>query len=83
MPGRWPRSGRADALSAETTEVLATFRAVSWIQDRFGADACRRYVVSFTRSAADIAAVYELAGRAARGGGAAGARRGPAVRERR
>ena len=34
---------------------------VGWIQDRFGADACRRYVVSFTRSAADIAAVYELA----------------------
>jgi phosphoenolpyruvate carboxylase len=56
------------ALSAETTEVLATFRAASWIQDRFGADACRRYVVSFTRSAADIAAVYELAERAARGG---------------
>jgi phosphoenolpyruvate carboxylase len=56
------------SLSAETTEVLATFRAVSWIQDRFGADACRRYVVSFTRSAADIAAVYELAARAARGG---------------
>ena len=54
--------------SAETAEVLATFRAVSWIQDRFGADACRRYVVSFTRSAADIAAVYELAGLAARGG---------------
>jgi phosphoenolpyruvate carboxylase len=56
------------ALSAETTEVLATFRAASWIQDRFGAHACRRYVVSFTRSAADIAAVHELAGRAARGG---------------
>jgi phosphoenolpyruvate carboxylase len=56
------------ALSAETTEVLATFRAASWIQDRFGADACRRYVVSFTRSAADIAAVYELAERAARSG---------------
>jgi phosphoenolpyruvate carboxylase len=56
------------ALSAETTEVLATFRAASWIQDRFGADACRRYVVSFTRSAADIAAVYELAGQAARSG---------------
>ena len=46
---------------AETEEVLATFRAVAWIQDRFGLDACRRYVVSFTRSADDIAAVYELA----------------------
>ena len=47
--------------SAETQEVLATFRAISWIQDRFGVDACRRYVVSFTRSADDMAAVYELA----------------------
>ncbi len=47
--------------SAETEEVLATLRVAGWIQGRFGADACRRYVVSFTRSAADIAAVYELA----------------------
>jgi phosphoenolpyruvate carboxylase len=53
-PGRGP-------WSAETTEVLATFRAVAWVQDRFGTEACRRYVVSFTRSADDIAAVYELA----------------------
>ena len=44
-----------------TREVLATLRAVGWLQDRFGVDACRRYVVSFTRSAADIAAVYRLA----------------------
>jgi phosphoenolpyruvate carboxylase len=54
--------------SAETEEVLATFRAVAWVQDRFGAEACRRYVVSFTRSAGDIAAVYELAAYAAAGG---------------
>ena len=51
----------AQTWSAQTEEVLATFRAVAWIQDRFGPDACRRYVVSFTRSADDIAAVYELA----------------------
>jgi phosphoenolpyruvate carboxylase len=57
--GRW---------SAETEEVLATFRAVAWVQDRFGTDACHRYVVSFTRSAGDIAAVYELARYAAAGG---------------
>jgi phosphoenolpyruvate carboxylase len=50
--------------SPRTEEVLATLRVARWIQDRFGADACRRYVVSFTRSAADIAAVYELAERA-------------------
>ena len=55
-------------LSAQTAEVLATFRAAGWIQDRFGVDACRRYVVSFTRSAADIAAVYDLARRATRSG---------------
>ena len=60
-----PRRG---TLSAQTNEVLATFRAAGWIQDRFGVDACRRYVVSFTRSAADIAAVYELARRAIRSG---------------
>jgi phosphoenolpyruvate carboxylase len=54
--------------SAETQEVLATFRAIGWIQDRFGVDACRRYVVSFTRSAQDVAAVYELASYAAAGG---------------
>jgi len=54
--------------SAEAQEVLATFRAIGWIQDRFGADACRRYVVSFTRSAGDIAAVYELASYASAGG---------------
>jgi phosphoenolpyruvate carboxylase len=54
--------------SAETEEVLATIRAVAWIQDRFGTDAGRRYVVSFTRSAADIAAVYELARYAMAGG---------------
>jgi phosphoenolpyruvate carboxylase len=62
--GRWS----APLWSAETEEVLATFRAVAWIQDRFGIDACHRYVVSFTRSAGDIAAVYELARYAAAGG---------------
>jgi phosphoenolpyruvate carboxylase len=51
-------------LSAPTGEVLATFRAMAWIQDRFGPDACCRYVISFTTSAADVAAVYELARRA-------------------
>jgi phosphoenolpyruvate carboxylase len=54
-------------LSAQTAEVLATLRAVGWIQGRFGVDACRRYVVSFTRSAADVAAVYRLARLAAHG----------------
>jgi phosphoenolpyruvate carboxylase len=61
-------SGPDGSWSAETTEVLATVRAVAWVQDRFGAEACRRYVVSFTRSADDIAAVYELARYAMDGG---------------
>ncbi|MBC6458661.1 phosphoenolpyruvate carboxylase [Actinomadura sp. HBU206391] len=57
------------ALSEQTEEVLDTLRVVSWIQERFGVEACKRYVVSFTRSAEDVAAVYELAAAA---GGAAG-----------
>jgi phosphoenolpyruvate carboxylase len=48
-------------ISARTREVLDTFRAIAAIQRRFGPEACHRYVISFTRSAADIAAVYELA----------------------
>jgi phosphoenolpyruvate carboxylase len=55
-------------LSEQTEEVLDTLRVVGWIQERFGVDACRRYVVSFTRSADDVAAVYELADHAAVGG---------------
>jgi phosphoenolpyruvate carboxylase len=55
-------SGSAE-LSERTREVVATFDAMAWLQERFGVDACRRYVVSFTRSAADVAAVYELARR--------------------
>jgi phosphoenolpyruvate carboxylase len=59
---------RADGeLSEQTEEVLATLRVVAQLQQRFGVEACRRYVVSFTRSPEDVAAVYELA-RAATGG---------------
>ncbi len=47
--------------SEMTAEILDTIRVIAWIQRRFGAAACRRYVVSFTTSAEDIAAVYELA----------------------
>jgi len=66
-PGAEPGAEPGGPLSTQTEEVLATIRAVAWIQDRFGVDACRRYVVSFTRSADDIAAVYELARYAADG----------------
>ncbi len=52
---------KAGTPSERTEEVLATIRMIAWIQERFGVEACSRYVVSFTRSADDIAAVYELA----------------------
>jgi len=54
--------------SAQTDEVLATFRAIGQIQERFGARACRRYIVSFTRDSSDVANVYALAAAAANGG---------------
>ncbi len=59
------RAALADQQSGR--EVLETLRAVATLQARFGVDACSRYVVSFTRGADDIAAVYELARRAAPG----------------
>ena len=46
-------------------EVLATFRAMARLQQRFGVEACRRYVISFTTSPEDVAIVLELARRAA------------------
>lgn len=47
--------------TAETREVLATFRAIRDIQDRLGPAACERIIVSFTRTAADLAGVQALA----------------------
>ena len=47
--------------SEMTDEILETLRVIAWIQGRFGVRACHRYIVSFTRSAADIANVHELA----------------------
>jgi len=61
------RSGAAR--SAQTREVLATFPVIAGIQQTLGQEACRRYVISFTKSAADIAAVYELAQHAMPRGG--------------
>ena len=42
-------------------EVLDTFRAISDLQAEFGPEACRRYVISFTREPGDVLAVLELA----------------------
>jgi phosphoenolpyruvate carboxylase len=47
--------------SAAAREVLATFRAMAEIQARYGMPACHRVIVSFTRTAADVAAVHALA----------------------
>jgi phosphoenolpyruvate carboxylase len=55
----WPEG--TVARSAATEEVLATLRVMAEVQDRYGPEACRRYVVSFSRSAADLAAVRALA----------------------
>jgi phosphoenolpyruvate carboxylase len=49
------------APSPESAEVLETFRAIRDIQDRYGVPACHRVIVSFTRSAADVAGVHALA----------------------
>src|SRR5579863_1478911 len=49
------------ARTPETDEIVATLRTIALLQQRFGARVCHRYVVSFTRSAEDIAAVYALA----------------------
>lgn len=54
-----PRHHPTPPVAAE--EVLEVFRTMAMVQARYGVDACRRYIVSFTKSAADIAAVHELA----------------------
>ncbi len=48
------------ARSPLADEVIATLRVMAELQARWGAEACRRYVVSFSRSAADLAAVRAL-----------------------
>ncbi len=57
----WPATTDPGACSEQTREVLATLRAMAELQERHGPAACRRYVVSFTRAAADVAAVRALA----------------------
>lgn len=58
----WLRDpGSVPSPAVDPDEVLEVFRAMAAIQARYGVDACRRYIVSFTRTAADIAAVHELA----------------------
>lgn len=42
-------------------EVLETIRTIAFLQERYGPRAAGRYIVSFTRSADDLAAVHRLA----------------------
>lgn len=55
----WPSDCVAN--SDEAQELIATFRAVADIQLRYGVAACRRWCISWTRSARDVAAVAALA----------------------
>ncbi|HEX2157174.1 MAG TPA: phosphoenolpyruvate carboxylase, partial [Actinomycetes bacterium] len=57
----WPAAADPAGAGAATREVLETLRVMAEIQARYGPGACRRYVVSFSRSAADLAAVRALA----------------------
>ncbi|WP_243063907.1 phosphoenolpyruvate carboxylase [Humibacter sp. RRB41] len=50
-----------DDLDEMSTEVLDVFRVIAQLQSRYGVDAARRYIISFTQSAEDIANVYRLA----------------------
>ncbi len=54
------RHGERGKLDPMTVEVLDTFRALGAIQKRGGIKAARRYIVSFTKSAQNIADVYRL-----------------------
>lgn len=53
--------GERGELQPMTREVLDTFRAIGSIQKRYGVIMARRYIISFTKSAQNVADVYELA----------------------
>jgi phosphoenolpyruvate carboxylase len=67
---RGPVAGRRESVAPDLSmepvpgvtaaEVVATFRAAWAIQRRFGEEACHRYIISFTRSAADVMRVLDL-----------------------
>lgn len=62
----WPAGVNVAGTAAE--ETVATLRAMADLQERYGPAACRRYVISMTRSAADILAVAALGRLAVPGG---------------
>jgi phosphoenolpyruvate carboxylase len=86
--GRRPLSGPRVPVTADTTRVLDTFRAIRTIQDEIGAAAASTYIISMTRGPEDLLRVLVLAprGRPRRPRGrpaAVAARRGAAVRDAR
>ncbi|MCT9820576.1 phosphoenolpyruvate carboxylase [Microbacterium sp. W1N] len=58
-----------EPLSTQAEEVLEVFRTIAQIQKRYGPRAAGRYIVSFTQSAGDLAAVHTLARHAVGAGG--------------
>jgi len=56
-------------LSPQAEEVLEVFRTIAQVQQRYGPRAAGRYIVSFTQSAQDLAAVHRLARHAVGAGG--------------
>lgn len=65
-----PLSLPADALSADTREVLETFRAIGEIQRLNGPEAAQTYVISMAHAPSDVLAVQLLAREAGLGAGA-------------
>lgn len=55
----WPVPVTAD--DPATQEVLDTLRVMAWLQERWGTACCGTYIVSFSQSAGDLAAVRALA----------------------
>ena len=53
--------GSGAARSELTEEVLDVIRTIAFLQERYGPRAAGRYIVSFTQSADDLAAVHRLA----------------------
>ena len=54
-------AGSTGELSEQADEVLEVFRTIAFLQERYGAAAAGRYIVSFTQSAEDLANVHRLA----------------------
>lgn len=48
-------------LSEQAEEALDVLRSIAFLQERYGPRAAGRYIVSFTQSAEDLAAVHRLA----------------------